>query len=328
MNQKDKVDDNMIAKFLAGEATPDEAILVTNWMDESAENKLLFDQSQRTFASQNYTSVNPEARAKMWESIIAHPHVQSTRSSFFTPLKLAATLLVLISIGAVIYLVQTSSTASEEAWITKNSNEGIYKLPLPEGTAIVMNKKSSLTYPKYFNQRTRTVKLSGEAFFDVAHQPDQPFIVDCAEVSIKVLGTAFNISCLNNSAVIETQVTRGKVLMYSLHDSIRIEAGWVGSYDRPSKQMSLRKSKNQNHIGYATHTFAFEDIPLKEVAENLSNSFGVSFVFENETLKNCRLTSEYHDKSLTFILTVIAESLNLKYTVKGNTVYLSGDGCL
>ena len=325
MHQENNIDDALIAKFLAGEATPEEAMSVTEWIDRSEGHRALFEQSERALFSHNYVAVSTENKKTIHQSIVAG---KSSRSVFFTPLRLAAAVLILISVSAVVYLMLPKPSIADDAWITKNSNEEVYTLPLAEGSAIVLNKKSTLVYPKEFNGQTRTVKLTGEAFFDVAHNATQPFVVHCDEVSIKVLGTAFNVNCVKDKTIIETQVTRGKVMMYTSYKSINIDAGWIGRYDRTSKQLSLRKAHTENHVGYATHTFTFEDASLKEVTHDLSNSFGVTFVFENEKLKDCGLTTTYNNKPLNFILDVIAESLNLKYRVEGNTVYLSGDGCL
>ncbi len=327
MDSENTVDDSLIAKFFAGEATPEEAMLISDWVDKSQENKLLFDQLQQVWALNQDTFFTASNKSRVWNSVTES--IKSTkivRVSFFTPLRIAATVFILLAAGAAVYFLLPTSPTKEE-WITKNSKEEIFKLPLPEGTSIVLNKNSKLSYPKEFKGSTRTVKLSGEAFFDVVHNPDQPFIVDYGEVSVKVLGTSFNVSELKSSFAVETQVIRGKVMMYDKNNSIIIEAGWTGIYDRVSKKLSRRKTESENNVGYATHTFTFEDTSLKQVTDNLSNSFGVSFVFENEKLKDCRLTSSYNNKSLTFILYIITETLNLKYTVKENTVYLSGDGC-
>jgi len=326
MSQEDIIDDVLLAKFLAGEATPEEAMLVTDWIEKSNENKLLFDQSQQAWALQEENLLAPADKSKILNSITSRK--PSSRSvSFFTPLRMAASLLVLVAVGSAFYFMNLDSS-KEEDWITTNSKEEVAKFTLVEGSSISLNRKSQLTYPKEFNGETRTVKLSGEAFFDVTHNQAQPFIVVCDEINIKVLGTAFNISNSSGSPTIETQVTRGKVAMYNRTESIQIEAGWTGIYDKSTKKLTLKKAKSENRIGYATHTFTFEDTSLKQVTDNLASSYGVSFVFENEKLKDCHLTSSYENKSLSFILEVIAESLNVRYTVKGNIVYLSGDGCM
>lgn len=327
MKPEDTIDDVLIARFLAGEASPEEAMLVSDWIDRNEQNKLLFDQSQQAWLLNQSVKETGDTKSEAWKAIRKNiSPAPAARVVFFTPLKIAAGILLLISLGAVAYLLKPTAPAQDD-WITENSKEKILSLPLPEGTSIILNRNSSLSYPKEFKGKTRTVKLEGEAFFDVTHQADQPFEVNYGEVTIKVLGTAFNVRDHKTSAILETQVIRGKVMMSHGDRSIIIEAGWTGEYDKKSKTLSLKKSLSENHLGYATHTFTFEDASLKSVTDQLAESYGVVFVFENEKLKDCHLTSSYDNKPLTFILDVIAESLNLKYTRKENSVYLSGDGC-
>src|SRR6185369_1637483 len=109
---------------------------------------------------------------------------------------------------------------------------------------------------------------------------------------------------------------------------IIVEAGWTGTYERRTKKLYLKKSSSANEIGYATHSFTFEATSLEDVTSDLSRSYGVTFVFENKKIKDCKLTSSYENKSIEFILNVISESLNVDYQIKDNKVYLSGDGCL
>lgn len=321
------MDDSLIAKFLAGEATPEEAMLMSDWIDQSPENKFLFDQSQQVWAMQNNLVIIKTDKAKAWKTISENISPSKSIPLFFTPFRIAASIILIATSALVVYLWKPTAVQQDE-WIVKNSHQEISTVALSEGTSIVLNKNSTLVYPIEFRGPTRTINLSGEAFFDVTHNSNKPFVINYEDINIKVLGTAFNIRYLENSGSVETQVTRGKVMMYDQNNSIIINEGWTGIYERSTKKLSLRKTKTANNLGYATHTLTFEDTSLKEVTDNLSESYGVVFVFENEKLKDCHLTSSYKNKPLSFILDVIAESLNLEYIVKGNTVYLSGNGCL
>ncbi|MGC4022204.1 MAG: DUF4974 domain-containing protein [Cyclobacteriaceae bacterium] len=182
-------------------------------------------------------------------------------------------------------------------------------------------------WPNQNTGTTREVKLDGEAFFDVAHDPLKPFIISTDEIKIKVLGTSFNVWQDQKTNEIKADVTRGKVMMYNNDKSIIIEAGMVGVYHKQTKDFELIKMSNQNAIGYATHSLSFSNSTMDEICSQLSKAYGVQFVFENEKLHDCRLTTEYQNKSLSFILNVIEESLNIKYQIKNDTVYISGDGC-
>ncbi|NOT76191.1 MAG: DUF4974 domain-containing protein [Cyclobacteriaceae bacterium] len=326
MNEEERIDDELIGRFLAGEATPEDAIRISDWIDLSPENKLSFNKLEMAYALKDQKLFKAADQTEVWQSISEGISTQKTvYSPLFTPLRIAASIMILCSIAAVAYFL----TNGTEEQLSQISNDEIFTLSLPDRTSVVLNKESKLVYPKEFKGTVREIKLSGEAFFDVTHHSDQPFVINYDdEVSIKVLGTAFNVRQPEDHASIETHVTRGKVMMYDKSSSLIIEEGWIGIYDRSTKKLSLKKALTENELGYATHTFVFEDTSLKQVTDNLGSSFGVSFVFDNEKLKDCRLTSSYQNKQLNFILDVIAESLNVEYKIKGNTVFFSGNGCL
>ena len=90
----------------------------------------------------------------------------------------------------------------------------------------------------------------------------------------------------------------------------------------------MKKTENHNNIGYATHTFTYTDNALGQILDELSVAYGVTFEVENLRVKNCHLTGEYHAMALPVILEVISKSLDLSYSINGNRVYISGDGCL
>ena len=85
---------------------------------------------------------------------------------------------------------------------------------LPDGTKIWINSGSTLSYPKIPGKKYREVRLSGEALFEVTKNKHRPFIVKTKEVSVKVLGTVFNVSAYPGDKTIETTLVRGRVLAY------------------------------------------------------------------------------------------------------------------
>src|SRR2546423_14261851 len=85
------------------------------------------------------------------------------------------------------------------------------KLVLPDGSTVWLNAGSKLTYNKDFGNNIREVSLVGEAFFDVMHIPDVPFVIETPTAVVKVLGTSFNVKAYPNETTTETSVIRGRV---------------------------------------------------------------------------------------------------------------------
>jgi len=314
------IDDVLLSKFLAGEATPEEAIRVNTWIEFSEENRERYSQAERLWTMTAIGKDLPQTALGL-RSFKRTRFVRSYRYAA------VAAILLMFSVTAVLYKIQTPNR-SVVAWEIKQTRNEIAALNLPDGSSVVINRQSVMKWRKGLAGTSRDVVLAGEAFFDVKHDDHKPFVVSIGDVKIRVLGTAFNVHNRRQEGVVQTSVVRGKVMMYTAQKQIIIDAGMTGIYKRKTNELLLMKLKNENSLAYATHSLSFSAAPLLEVSNELSKAYEVKFVFENANVLDCRLTTEYHNKSLPFIMDVIAESLGLSYTIKGNIVYISGDGCL
>lgn len=130
-------------------------------------------------------------------------------SSYSLPV-LSALLLVLV---AAIFLYHPGPDDIQVADTEIISGKGIRKnIMLPDGTNVWLNSESKLSYDKTMvNSEFRVVTLSGEAFFDVKHDKKHPFFIKTAKISIKVLGTSFNVRAYENDLRTETTLIRGSI---------------------------------------------------------------------------------------------------------------------
>jgi transmembrane sensor len=329
MNREVQVDDSLLTRFLAGETSPEEAMLVSSWLEESDDNRKLFEKYEVAWALEQRHAYHQPDKSVVFEGIKEKISSQpKAKTIYFTPLRLAAAVLIIMGASALVYLSIDNSLAPSEKWMTKKTEESTANIALIEGSTVVLNRSSQLSYPEKFAASTRSVKLTGEAFFDVAHDPSNPFVIELEEIEVKVLGTSFNVLAIPGSALIEVQVVKGKVRMQHGSDALIIEAGQKGLYEKATKKMWIDTPETENNLGYATHTFVFEDTSFKKALEDISTAFGVTFVLEKEQVNECYLTSSYEGKPLPVILEIMTKSLDLTYQVKGNIVYISGDGCL
>jgi transmembrane sensor len=243
--------------------------------------------------------------------------------------RMAASVAFLITAGAIIYfmLYRHFFLKPETRWATFDSGKEILKKQLPDGSNVVLNRNSSILYPSEFDSQSRKIKLSGEAYFDIQHNPGKPFIIDLNILSIKVLGTAFNVKSDNKDQTIEVRVIRGSVMMYDQLNKIIIHDGWRGVYNKQSGKFSLDSLSDQNSVAYATGILNFKDRSLGEICKNLELAFGVKIQFQNRNLANCYLSSRFENKSVLFIMDVISATFDISYKVNGNEIYISGKGC-
>lgn len=192
---------------------------------------------------------------------------------------------------------------------------------LPDSSKVILNQGASLSYGNFGNNRE--VTLTGEAFFDIRHDPEHPFIVYTGSVKTTVLGTAFNISATKGKPITIT-VTRGKV---RVEDKNRPVALLI-----PNQQVTIDTSigKAKNLVVDAAQVtrwnrqeLVFDDILLGEVALAIETKFDIPVVFADAALKDNRITAAFtRNESLEQVLEVITKINGMHYSINEKEVVL------
>ena len=190
---------------------------------------------------------------------------------------------------------------------------------LSDGSIISLNVYSSIIYPEVFENEQRNVKLSGEAFFEIAKNTEQPFIIDANGGFIQVVGTKFNVEANSNENLIKVYVEEGIVKLYNILPSstdtisVLLTKGEKGIINKKSgKPEKLQNSEeNSNDLYWKYKVLNFNSTKLSDVAKTLENIFDVKIeISENE--KNLPLTATFEGDSINQILEVIKITFNLE----------------
>jgi transmembrane sensor len=330
--ENNKIDAELIGKYLAGEASPDEAMMLDEWLADP-ENKKEFDRYAKLWHLVN-PSTEPQVSGEQ-----AWPELQNaiTTSRKVLPARRRLIYLgVAASIASLIlvtyYLFQKGATpgtswAPEIAVITTEARGEKITDTLRDGSTFTMNKSSSISYPKQFNVQSREVVLSGEAFFNVKPDKTKPFIITIDDLKIEVIGTSFNVRELPSAGSIEVQVQSGVVKMYTSEKQLLITKGQTGIYIKAKHELRLKDTIDLNSISYATNSFYFNDITLEAASRYLEEAFGVEIEIGEAKTAQCRFTAQFDNKSLAYILEVINATINTTHTQEGNTISITGNGC-
>lgn len=286
------ITDELLSKYFAGEALPEEAMAIDEWKETHASE---FDASWQTWNATSprpYTLPDPTI---VWKAIAA----RTKRKIHFIPWLAAATLLT-----AVVWFllqqkpVQQMTIAATQTTITQS---------LPDGSVARVAPGGQLTY------KDRSIILKGNGDFDVKFDPEKPFIVKTGPVTVTVLGTSFHIT--ETDSLIMVQVSTGKVKMEEAGKSIIIIAGQMGYYLKRTDQLFLE-----------TYHFAFEDATLAEITTRLSLAYQKRITIKDPALAQLRTSSLFDNKQLEYILEVIASTLNLKYTyIQPDEIYIEAE---
>ncbi|RYE29052.1 MAG: DUF4974 domain-containing protein [Sphingobacteriaceae bacterium] len=199
-----------------------------------------------------------------------------------------------------------------------------------DGSKAVLNAGTTISYPKTFGSKTREVNLNGEAFFEVVHLSNKPFIVHSGKLQTQVLGTSFNVDAYAKSASMKVTVVTGKVAVKEASSGKQYmltpnQQAVLSTAKSSFKKVSIADAETK--IAWQDGKLIFEDATLEEVASQLSLKFGVLTSLDNPQLKNCRISAVFQHKQLPQILTVITKLTHSSYSLKANKAVIFGKGC-
>ncbi|WP_461633384.1 FecR family protein [Labilibaculum euxinus] len=198
---------------------------------------------------------------------------------------------------------------------------GEYSLTLADGTKVWLNSESSLKYPVQFIGEIRKVELTGEAYFEVAHNKSKPFIIESHGTEVKVLGTKFNVSAYNDEEDITTTLVEGSVQVSSLGNSELLEPGYQAVVKRGSNQFQVNKVNVDLYTSWINGVFQFKNQSLEEICHQLSRWYNVEFFFTENQYRNLRFAgAAKKDRSLDFTLEIIEKMADVKFAVKGDKI--------
>lgn len=202
----------------------------------------------------------------------------------------------------------------------------VSKLSLPDGTQVTLNAASSIRYPEKFTGDTRDVYLTGEAYLDVAHDGQHPFILHTSKMDIHVLGTAFNVKSYATDSSTEATLFRGSIAVtFPEHPDTRLML-------KPSEKIVLNNSgyqrtkselmdSNPMETLWIKGQFAFRDESLGSIANGLSRKYGVQVNFSNQRIKDLKFSGSFEKESLDEALSSLQLVTFFNYSIKGDSVY-------
>lgn len=332
MNQDQKIDD-LLAKYLADETDTHESDMISAWMIASEENQKTFDHSKIIWnGAKNQQKVDIDAA---WEklNITKKITVKLVDNQGIKPpiklnwlnnlLKIAAVLVVLVGFW---FVATKHFSIPQNSMLTfKSGNQSTEKI-LSDGTRILLSKNSTITYPKSFEGNTREINLTGEAFFEVHHDATHPFIIYTQGTDIKVLGTSFNVRAYDIQ--VQVVVKNGKVQFSNNNNKVILTKGQKGEILANANTIIKSEiTEIESLIKDKVSSFVFNKMSLSEVAQSLSQRFGKTIKFNQENIKNCKLTATFENENLENIMGIIAETFNLKIDNQTDMIILSGQGC-
>lgn len=323
------ISDDLLVKYMLNEAMPDEALLVQDWLKADDANRkyyehfrLIWDESQTLAA--NITADEAAAwekfKARIQQPVIAESRQTKTvRFSFIGKVQIAAAIL-LFAVG-LWWVYDTVSKPGVITMIDKQSFSNTLIDTLSDGSIVTLNKNTTVTYPASFNAKTRTVKLKGEAFFKIIPDKAKPFIVDAGDVTVTVVGTAFNVK--NYGSATQVIVESGIVQVSRGDQSIQLHKGEQVMIKNDNAPLEKTTVKDSLYNYYRTRQIICNNTPLPDVIETINQAYDAHIVLDDDALKQLRLSTTFKNESLETVINVIQQTFNLRVTQQGDSIILN-----
>lgn len=247
-------------------------------------------------------------------------------------LKIAAVITVPLLLGIISYnylhkadMDDSRPGINVSEMITQKGSKS--KIKLPDGTTVLLNADSKISYSKNFDVNSRVVTLTGEAYFDVVHNAESPFIIHTEKADIKVLGTELNVRAYPGEAKFETSLIRGKVEVDMKNSNKAIIL-------KPSEKIVLSKNNSTGYnltqvtkldaavaeTAWTNGQLSFIDESFATIATELERQYNVTIEFKNTTALSYRYTGIFDKTRLEDVLNILKLVKPFNYTIADNTV--------
>ena len=322
--QPDAPDREILARFLAGECSPEESARILQW----AESRPKWD------SKAIWEKIAPEVTAASAAEplrVVRHspPGIRKVavqaRTRWRIP-AMAAAASLLVGAGVVIYgRVATKegvgTVAAAREYHIDRGQRASFKLP--DGSAVQLGPQSSLRVEAGYQTPGRIVTLQGDAYFHVTHDAAHPFVVRTSRGEIRDLGTRFVVRARPDDDEMQVAVAEGRVgIGPDSATSVTIGAGELARVDAAGSITPIRVKSIDDYFAWTDGRLVFDRTPLPEVLAELSRWFDTQFILADPSLGKLRLTTVLRGETLSEALLVLRTSLNVDTRVEPGKVTL------
>jgi transmembrane sensor len=324
VNDGNQMDDLLVKKML-GEASAADQYVIETWLGKSAENRRYFSHFDLIWNQSKKLAIHSKVDENAaWDRFQARVHggtrnvevIRRINWPFAQVWKMAAVLVLLAGLAWLTFL----STRHPSEHLTSRTGETTKRQTLPDGSVVTLNRNSSISYPANFSGNSREVAITGEAFFDVKPDKAKPFLVKINDVTVRVVGTSFNIktSPFGTEVVVETGVVE------VLRDKRRVQLTprQQVTVSDDGKTFAATEIKDLFYNYYRTKKLVCDDTPLWRLVEILSEIYGVQIEVGDAQLKQRALNTTFDGLTLDATLALVCDTFNIKVVREGSRIIL------
>ena len=197
-------------------------------------------------------------------------------------------------------------------------------ITLSDGSTVLLNAKSKLTYPEQFPKNNRQLSLEGEALFSVSRDPNRPFSVDANSLKTTVLGTVFNISAYQNDSLVQVSLIEGAVRIHQQNDSMLLKPMEQSVFDLRNSSLSKENFDPNNVLAWKDNKLILSKTTFSELKKIIDRRYGVEIVLEEAEIAKYTVSGTFDNPELKTLLATVCAARSLKQErLESNAIRLS-----
>ena len=315
----------LIEKYFDGNITDAEIKELSDWIKNDRHLQNWWEEE----FSKSDAGINPVLRDKLFARIKEQTQgkeetqgKEKPRTIRMNLWKWAAAIVLPICIAFFTYYLVDSSQTVGAPFIVKADKGDKATIELPDGTNVVLNSASQLSYLNNFGENGRRVQLNGEAYFKVAHDEKHAFIVQVGDLEVKVLGTSFNVSAYEDAKDVTVVLLEGKVGVYAQKMSHIMKPGDKIEYNKATHRITATQVHPNDYIEWTKGNIYFEKESLENIMKTLSRIYDVEIRFDSNKLPNEYFTGTIPGGGIQNALNILMLTSPFYYEMDGSVIVL------
>lgn len=307
---------SLLEKFFSGQSTEEENNVLSKIFKDGGED--IFDEYCRRKWAENDCRIPTSVKVRIRQSLFTKmPRVKWRR--------VIASASAVLAAAVILYMCMLWSRPSENAApeifeiVAERGQKS--SVTLPDGSRVMINSASTISYTSDYNVKERNVFLSGEAYFDVASNADIPFVVHADKVSVTALGTEFNVKAYAEDPYVVTTLVEGGVRTEAGTQYELLTRAQEASYNKEADVLLAYDVKDISRaVPWIRNELLFENESLADIAVTLERMYNVTIVFEDEAAKGYSYTGLIRNNSLQNVLELISSTSPVGYKMNSGII--------
>jgi len=312
----------LIGKYLARDRAKSVQEDIEGWLKEDSRNQLILNdlQNEENIA-EHMEELDQYDEGLAWKMLVQEALLKQ-KERIIRKWKVVAVIILLVGLGgtaAEFFLGQNKRAPLSVLNTTVKTERGqTSKVILPDSTVVYLNSATELVYSNNYMVESRSVTVKGEAYFKVTKDAEHPFLVNCDDVQVKVLGTEFNVRTDAEEHLVDVILDKGRVELQ--HNNAKFQNTFMTPGERAlfcedNNHLYISDVDSYRFTSWKDGVLIFEDEPMREVFKKLEGWYDVDIEIKDNRIYDLKFNATIMDESLEDLFGLMKYSCGIKYEI-------------